>query len=157
MTASIQNSWSAFKVLKNGLKWFREATHETPEYRVWMLETLVDSIQKCLASLEAQIRFYQSAKGVGRAYWIVQPDGTEEHVSGQQLQTLVLELPNADLDAVIHGKPEALAAVAAALAVAGHSTHGPANLHDIAAVRGESAFHSAKAPPTGESTDGKPD
>ena len=157
MTASIQNSWSAFKVLKNGLKWFREATDETPEHRAWMLETLVDSIQKCLASLEAQIRFYQSAKGVGRAYWIVQPDGTEEHVSGQQLQTLVLELPDADQDAVIHGKPEALAAVAAALATGGHSTHGPANLHDIAAVRGESAFHSAKAPPTGESPDGKPD
>ncbi|WP_297842838.1 hypothetical protein [uncultured Roseibium sp.] len=157
MTASTRNTRSAFKVLNRAFTWFKTRTDRPIEDRAWMLEICTDSALKCLASLEAQIRFYQSAKGVGRAYWIQNPDGTEHYVRGQQLQTLVLELPGAEQDAVIHGKPEALAAVADALATGGHSTHGPANLHDIAAARGESAFQAAKRPPTGDCSDGNPD
>ena len=144
MTASIENSRSSLKVLLNGLAWFREASDVPVEDRVTMLETLARSFEKCVDSLAAQIRFYESAKGTGRAYWIKQEDGSETHVDGQQLATLRLALPGAEHDAVIHGKPEALAAVAAVLSGNGHTVTGPAGLHDIAAALRDAAFAGTK-------------
>jgi len=146
MTASVQNTRSAFKVLHNGLKWFREATHERVEDRVAMLETLARSAEKCLDSIDAQIRFYQSATGTGRAYWI-EIDGKDEHVSAQHLKTLRLALPGADEDAVIHGKADALQAVAEALQAAGETVTGPATLRQIADQLADAAFQAGGQPP----------
>jgi len=131
MTASVQNSRSSLKVLKNGLKWFREATDETPEDRVWMVETLVDSLEKCLDSLSAQIRFYHSAKSPTRALAVIHPDGSQEYVHGAAVEALHLPQPGKCEDAVIYGKPEALAAIAAILQSAGQPASGPAPLHDL--------------------------
>lgn len=132
MTASVQNSRSSLKVLKNGLKWFREATDETPEYRVWMVETLVDSLEKCLDSLAAQIRFYHSAKSPTRALAVSHPDGSQQYVHGAAVEALHLPQPGKCEDAVIYGKPEALAAIAAALEIKGCPVSGPAPLNELA-------------------------
>ncbi len=78
----VQNTWSSLKVLKNGLEWFHTASHETPEYRVWMVGTLVDSLQKCISRLETEIRFYHSAKSPTRALAITEPDGSQRYVHG---------------------------------------------------------------------------
>jgi hypothetical protein len=139
MTASIPNTRSSLDMLLKGLKWFREAKDVPVGERVWMLETLADSAEKCFASVKAQIRFYQSAKGVGRAYMVPDGNGGHRYVSGQLLETLVMHRPGQDTDAVIHGKPEALAAIAAALTEAGHAVAGPAPIHDLARQIAEAA------------------
>jgi len=147
MTASVQNSRSSLKVLQNGLKWFREATGETVEERVRMLETLARSFEKCLDSLAAQIRFYQSAKSPTRALCVTHPDGRQEHLHGCQVEALCLPLPGKAEDAVIYGKPQALAALAEALESAGRTAIGPAPIHDLARRLGEAACQGAEDPP----------
>lgn len=146
MTASIQNTWSSFKVLLAGLKAFRDATHLSIEDRYEMLWPLTDSFHKCLVSLSAQIRFYQSAKSPTRALIVTHEDGSQEYVQGQQVETLVLAQPDKAEDAVIYGKPEALKAIRAALAANGHTVTGPANIHTLSAQVAEAAVASIDPP-----------
>ncbi|WP_298981506.1 hypothetical protein [uncultured Roseibium sp.] len=132
MTTSVRNARSAIAVLERTITAFRKHHGPPPIARIeWHLAILLDSAKKCLEGLVKELRLYQSAKGVGRAYWIEQPDGTQEYVSGQQLQTLVLSRPSQDEDLVIHGKPAALEDIREALTVAGYQTLGPAQLDDI--------------------------
>ncbi|MBO6860770.1 hypothetical protein [Roseibium sp.] len=128
----VQNTWSSLKVLKTGLEWFHTATDETPEYRVWMVGTLVDSLQKCISRLEAEIRFYHSAKSPTRALAITEPDGSQRYMHGAQVETLCLRLPSSAEDAVVYGKPAALKAIADALAATGQSVYGPAPIRELA-------------------------
>ncbi|MCK7615220.1 hypothetical protein [Roseibium sediminicola] len=162
MTTSIRNARSAIAVLERAIQSFRDTHGAPPVARIeWHLATLLVSVKKCLAGLAAELELYQSAKGTGRAYWITQPDGSRDHVCGQQLESLCLPLADGEA-AVIHGKPEALAAVAAALNAAGRTPIGPAPLHDIARQLSEAAFHAAPArdtappEPEKESAHGKP-
>lgn len=137
LTASTQNTSSSFKMLKKGVEWFKSNKHIPAEERVWYIEVLLDSFEKCMDSLAAQIRFYQSAKSPTRALTVTHKDGREEFVSGQKVQTLCLHLPGSAEDAVVFGKPEALNAIADALAAAGHKISGPAAIHEHAEQLGK--------------------
>lgn len=145
MTASIRNTVSSFKMLKKGIAWFNENKHLRADDRVWHVEILLDSFEKCMESLAAQIRFYQSAKSPTRALVVTHDDGREEIVSGQIVQSLCLHAPGQEEDHVIYGKPEALTAIAEALAASGKTVTGPAPLHEHAAQLAETAPASTKA------------
>ncbi|MEO1110503.1 MAG: hypothetical protein AAFX90_21565 [Pseudomonadota bacterium] len=137
LTASTQNTSSSFKMLKKGIEWFKSNKDLPAEERVWYVEILLDSFEKCMDSLAAQIRFYKSAKSPTRALTVTHNDGREEFVSGQKVQTLCLHLPGSAEDAVVFGKPEALNAIADALAAAGHKISGPAAIHEHAEQLGK--------------------
>jgi hypothetical protein len=145
----VQNTWSSLKVLKKGLEWFHTATHETPAYRVWMIETLVDSLQRCIARLEAEIRFYHSAKSPTRALAVTMPDGSHHYVHGMQVETLCLSLPGAAEDAVVYGKPSTLKAIAEALTVTGQTVHGPAPIYELAQQLADACDPSGNGDPNG--------
>lgn len=134
MTASIRNTVSSFKMLKKGIAWFKLNKAMPAEDRVWHVEILLDSFEKCMDSLAAQIRFYQSAKSPTRALMIEHDDGSTEVLSGQKVQSLCLHVPGQPQDHVIYGKPEALRAIASALAATGQTVTGPAPLHEHAGL-----------------------
>lgn len=145
MTASIRNTVSSFKMLKKGIAWFNDNKHLPAEDRVWHVEILLDSFEKCMESLAAQIRFYQSAKSPTRALVVEHDDGSVEHVSGQKVQSLCLHLPGQPEDHVIYGKPEALAAIAETLTASGKTVTGPAPVHEHAAQLAGNPPGNAKA------------
>jgi len=145
VTASIQNTASSFKMLKKAVSWFRKATDRPVDERVWHIEIQLDSFEKCMTSLTAQIRFYQSAKSPTRALIITEADGSERHVSGQSVETLCLHLPGEPEDAVVYGKPETLKRIAAALEAHGKTVTGPAPIADHAAKLGEAPPETEKA------------
>ncbi|MBG6205414.1 hypothetical protein IWQ49_000058 [Labrenzia sp. EL_126] len=132
MTASIQNTRSSFAVLKKGIAWFKSNTKQTPQERVWHVEILLDSFEKCMESLAAQIRFYQSAKSPTRALLIKHEDGRSEYLSGQCVETLCLHLPDQSQDVVVYGKPTALRELAKALSQSGERVTGPHSIHSHA-------------------------
>lgn len=145
MTASIRNTVSSFKMLKKGIAWFNQNKAMPSEDRVWHVEILLDSFEKCMDSLAAQIRFYQSAKSPTRALMIEKDDGSTEVLSGQKVQSLCLHMPGQPQDHVIYGEPEALQAIASALAATGQTVTGPAPLHEHAALLAENPPGPAKA------------
>ncbi|WP_299481994.1 hypothetical protein [uncultured Roseibium sp.] len=145
MTASIRNTVSSFKMLKKGIAWFNENKHLPADDRIWHVEILLDSFEKCMESLAAQIRFYQSAKSPTRALIVTHDDGSEEVVSGQKVQSLCLHVSGQEEDHVIYGKPEALAAIAEALAKSGKTVTGPAPVDEHAAQLAETAPETPKA------------
>ncbi|MET1410731.1 hypothetical protein ABVF61_00585 [Roseibium sp. HPY-6] len=145
MTASLQNTRSSFQMLKKGIAWFNGNKHLPAEDRVWHVEILLDSFEKCMESLAAQIRFYQSAKSPTRTLVVTHDDGREEVVSGQKVQSLCLHGLDEEEDHVIYGKPEALAAIAEALAGNGKTVTGPAPVHEHAAQLAETAPATPKA------------
>lgn len=132
VTASIRNTVSSFKMLKKGIAWFNQNKALPAEDRVWHVEILLDSFEKCMDSLAAQIRFYQSAKSPTRALMIEKDDGSTEVLSGQTVQSLCLHVPGQPEDHVIYGKPEALEAIASALAANGQTVTGLAPVHEHA-------------------------
>ncbi|MEO0955761.1 MAG: hypothetical protein AAFY12_12265 [Pseudomonadota bacterium] len=141
MTASVKNTLSAIRVLEQALR-EAESRQGPPKEglcHAFNLGTLLNSVRKCVDSLAAQIRFYQSAKSPTRALIVTHDDGREEYVSGQKVQTLCLHIPDMAEDAVIFGKPEALSAIAAALAASGKHVSGPAPIHDLAKQLGATA------------------
>lgn len=110
------------------------------------LATLMDSVKKCLASLSAQVRFYNSAKATMRAIAVRRKDGGDDYVSGLDLEALRLPLPNLEQDFVIYGKPDALRAVATALHSRGWPSNGPAPLTELAQELAEAALKDWKDP-----------
>ncbi|CTQ53570.1 hypothetical protein LP7551_02094 [Roseibium album] len=152
MTAGIQNSNSSYFVLKRALEEFSEHHNDMPpEDKLEHVEILLDSVSKCLASLTAQVRFYESAKGVGRALLVENDDGSHDHISGQLVEALRLPLPNLQEDAVIYGRPDALRAVSTALGAQNWPATGPAPIHDLAlklsSQPSDQQANSANAPP----------
>lgn len=132
MTASTGNTRRSFEMLKKGIAWFNERKDLSADDRVWHVENLLDSFEKCMDSLAAQIRFYQSAKSPTRALMVAHDDGSTEVLSGQKVETLCLHVPGQPEDHVIYGKPAALAAIAGALAATGQTVTGPAPVHEHA-------------------------
>jgi len=106
---------------------------------------MLPDITRGMDSLAAQIRFYQSAKSPTRALMIEKDDGSTEILSGQKVQSLCLHMPGQPQDHVIYGKPEALAAIASALAATGQTVTGPAPVHDHAELLAENSPGPAKA------------
>ncbi|MEQ8784209.1 MAG: hypothetical protein RIE06_31465 [Roseibium album] len=145
MTASIRNTVSSFKMLKKGIAWFNQNKDLPAEDRVWHVEILLDSFEKCMESLNAQIRFYQSAKSPTRALMIEKDDGSTEVLCGQKVETLCLHVPGRPENHVIYGKPAALQAIADALAATSQTVTGPAPLHEHAAQLAGNPLGPAKA------------
>jgi len=131
LTANPQNTGSAIAMLQKALVYSRDKSIPAAE-RLFHLEIQIDSVLKCFASLAAQIRNYSSGKATTRAIAVRHPDGREEYVSGLALEALRLPLPNLEQDFVIYGKPDALRAVAVALAGRGWPSNGPAPLDVLA-------------------------
>lgn len=132
MTASIENSHSSYCLLECALADFqRQEGDMSAEQKIQHITILMDSIKKCLQSLSSQVRFYESAKGAGRAFAVEHEDGTTEYVTGQSVKALRLPLPNLEKDAVIYGSEEALKAVASALGEKSWPSSGPAILADL--------------------------
>lgn len=141
MTASIQNSFSAYFVLERTMKEFAEFHPErSAEEKLAHVEVLLDSLLKCLGSLAAQVRFYESVKGPGRALVVTNEDGstarnddgTPKTIDGQQVETLCLALPDQLHDAVVYGKRAALLSIAEALITKGHPVTGPFEIYQHA-------------------------
>lgn len=141
MTASIQNAFSAYFVLERGLKEFEEFhPGQSAEEKLAHVEVLLDSLLKCLNSLAAQVRFYESVKGPGRALVVTNEDGstarnddgTPKTIDGQQVETLCLALPDQLHDAVVYGRRAALLAIAEALTTKGHQVTGPFEIYQHA-------------------------
>ncbi|EEE44861.1 hypothetical protein [Roseibium alexandrii] len=147
MTASIQNTNSAIAILERTIDEFQKYPDApTVLTKGFHLATLMDSVKKCLASLSAQVRFYNSAKATTRAIAVRREDGGDDYVSGLDLEALRLPLPNLEQDFVIYGKPDALRAVATALAGRGWPSNGPAPLHDLATQLAREAVNDPKEP-----------
>lgn len=142
MTASIQNSFSSLRVLERAVRDFKTVDEMSAEEKLAHVEILLDSLRKCLLSLAGQVRFYQSAKGPGRALIITHNDGRQEVLSGQQVEALCLRCPEDSQDAVVYGNRAALNAISAALSELGHSHEGPASVVELAV-----AFAVAGDPP----------
>ncbi|WP_306147211.1 MULTISPECIES: hypothetical protein [unclassified Roseibium] len=147
MTASIQNTNSAIAILERTIDDFQKHPDApTVLTKGFHLATLMDSVKKCLASLSAQVRFYNSAKATTRAILVRRDDGGDDYVSGLDLEALRLPLPNLEQDYVIYGKPDALRAVATALHSRGWPSNGPAPLTELGRELADAAIKDWKEP-----------
>ena len=132
MTASVQNSNSAMFILQRALDDFRECTEMTAEEKLVHVEILMDSAWKCLSSMAAQIRFYESAKSNTRAIAARRSDGGDEYISGLDLLALRLPLPNLEQDAVVYGTETTLSILSKALEAVSWPSNGPADRRELA-------------------------
>lgn len=135
MTASVENTLSAIRVLESALDKFETVQGPPPEElpnTAFHLKILLNSVRKCFESLAAQIRFYQSAKSPTRALLVTHEDGRSEYLSGQSVETLCLHLPDQPQDVVVYGKPTALRALAKALSQSSQRVTGPHPIHSHA-------------------------
>lgn len=140
MTANVQNTSSSFYVLERALKDFSETEEMSAEAKLKHIAILMDSFRKCMNSLAAQVRHYESAKNTGRALIVENENGDYEIVDGMQMNLLSLPLPNTEQDAVIYGRPEILTIVSKALTMIDWPSLGPGTSKEIAAQASQAKF-----------------